>query len=1550
MVLIVVGQLTIVSQAVAGSDIYIPVEVQGLVTFNGVPAIGANVSATWYSTDGTLQVNYGDTFNFGGTYGPYGIACQPGRETILVATYNGFSSAPVVITPPVADFYTAPDLNIVVPAPVASFTGAPTGGDAPLTVAFDSSGSAGAISSYAWDFDNNGVTDSTAANPSHTYNMAGIYTVKLTVTAPGGSNTMTRTDYINVINPAVTPAFSASVRAGVAPLSVQFTDASTGSPTSWKWEYQTGAGSWTEFSSARNTTYSFVTAGVYSIRLTATNAVGSSAVTKTDYIAVSAGPKPLTTVTNGVVSGDLYIGAYQPVPWSNQSTAPGVKTFTQAYAVPAHTSVAWARLYAVVYAAGTDDRAGRATVSFDSNGDGVFETALGTEDLRIPATSGAEVYAVNDHVNRQYSDYMMWYDVTGLINAGTVNAKIVTENPGGSNFDGRLKTLTLVVAYSDGDLDQVYYWVNDGHDYQSSTGSAGSTGFATASLTAGIDAAQMVNVHLSSKDAAYTFNGVTYTGANPVSPYGSFVKNVWDVQSSVAAGADSTLAYTHAALSSFKTPLAALKVVYLAPPVAAFSVNKTLGSAPMTVQFDSSASTGVISSYVWDFDNDGVVDSMAANPAYTYSAAGVYTVKLTVTGPGGSDDEVKTAYVTVTDQPILSLVPSSGNVMLGTTKSYDVVIDKLPAGLAGFDVTVALGSPAIGTITGVTYPAWATFTNTGALPADSVRIVGVDTGNAVRAGNTNVKLATITISGDAAGMTAVNLGSAKIDEDGGGSLAFLTNPGSLLVYEPLVAGFTATPLTGTAPLTVQFTDASTGTPASWAWDFNNDGVTDSTAQSPSYTYNAWGVYTVKLTVTNQYMSDDEVKTGYVNVIITPPVAGFTTVPASGDAPLTVQFTDQSLRAATYAWDFDNDGTVDSTVASPTYTYSTPGVYTVKLTVTNAGGSDDEVKDSYITVRTPLPTAAFVANATAGYAPLTVQFTDQSLRAATYAWDFDNDGTVDSTVASPTYTYSTPGVYTVKLTVTNAGGSDDELKTSYVTAYAKPQVSITPSSQETMTGTTKTYNIVVDSLPRGLAGFDLTIGLDSPGIGEIVGVTYPSWVSFTQTTGMPGDSVRIRGLDANRQVGAGASNMVLVTVTVRGDAAGLTAITPGSIVMDDDDGNAVAPGVAGATLDVYPVLTAEFTANVTAGYAPMSVQFTDTSAGAPTSWAWDFNGDGVTDSTVQSPTYTYSTPGVYTVTLTASNSHMSDADVKTGYVAVFTMPHLSLVPSGLSVVTGSTRTYNIVADTLPNGLAGYDLVVSLGSPSIGEITNVSYPSWADLNMTVPPTPADSVRIVAVDLHSQVEAGATNVVLATITVRGDTPGTTTIALGNAYVDDDGALSAVPDLTGSSLTVFQPLAADFSATPLAGTQPLTVTFADLTTGTPGPNAWQWDFGDGITSALQNPSHVYATAGDYTVTLTATNAYNGDVMTKSQYIRVTPIVETFPDRTNLPADPDGDGLYEDVNGNGRLDFDDVVVFYQNMDWVRDNSRVGIAPYDFNGNGRIDFDDIVQLFQIILG
>lgn len=168
----------------------------------------------------------------------------------------------------------------------------------------------------------------------------------------------------------------------------------------------------------------------------------------------------------------------------------------------------------------------------------------------------------------------------------------------------------------------------------------------------------------------------------------------------------------------------------------------------------------------------------------------------------------------------------------------------------------------------------------------------------------------------------------------------------------VVADFSGDPTSGCAPLTVNFTDLSSGPVISWSWDFGNGGT--STAQNPSHEYTSAGTYTVNLTVTSEICSDTETKTDYITVS-TSPVADFAGDPTSGYAPLTVSFTDLSTNSPTsWSWDFGDGGT--STEQNPTHTYDTAGTYTVSLTASNACGSDIETKADYVTVTEAPPEA------------------------------------------------------------------------------------------------------------------------------------------------------------------------------------------------------------------------------------------------------------------------------------------------------------------------------------------------------------------------------------------------------------------------------------------------------------------------------------------------------------------------------------------------------------------------------------------------------------------
>lgn len=93
----------------------------------------------------------------------------------------------------------------------------------------------------------------------------------------------------------------------------------------------------------------------------------------------------------------------------------------------------------------------------------------------------------------------------------------------------------------------------------------------------------------------------------------------------------------------------------------------------------------------------------------------------------------------------------------------------------------------------------------------------------------------------------------------------VTITGYILQPTAPVADFSATPISGPAPLTVQFSDLSSGTPTEWNWDFENDGTIDSMAKNPSHVFTNPGTYSVYLSVANPYGSDIELKNNLITV-------------------------------------------------------------------------------------------------------------------------------------------------------------------------------------------------------------------------------------------------------------------------------------------------------------------------------------------------------------------------------------------------------------------------------------------------------------------------------------------------------------------------------------------------------------------------------------------------------------------------------------------------------------------------------------------------------------
>jgi PKD repeat protein len=236
------------------------------------------------------------------------------------------------------------------------------------------------------------------------------------------------------------------------------------------------------------------------------------------------------------------------------------------------------------------------------------------------------------------------------------------------------------------------------------------------------------------------------------------------------------------------------------------------------------------------------------------------------------------------------------------------------------------------------------------------------------------------------------------------------------VQDPPEAAFSFTVVTDTT--TVNFTDESTNAPAAWFWDFTNDGTFDSFDQNPTFNFPAFGTYNVRLRAQNA-AGFDEVVVAVEVPAPPPPVAGFNFAQISATtASASVQYTDQSTGLITSrAWDFDNNGTTDSTALNPIAAFSTGGTKTSVLRVTGPGGSDTETQFVQVTL-VPIANFTFAGQ---GAGTFTVAFTDTSANAPTqWLWQFGDGAT--ATTQNAIHTYADATQRTVNLTATNSAGS------------------------------------------------------------------------------------------------------------------------------------------------------------------------------------------------------------------------------------------------------------------------------------------------------------------------------------------------------------------------------------------------------------------------------------------------------------------------------------------------------------------------------------------------
>jgi|GEM_PF-2434226 len=699
---------------------------------------------------------------------------------------------------------------------------------------------------------------------------------------------------------------------------------------------------------------------------------------------------------------------------------------------------------------------------------------------------------------------------------------------------------------------------------------------------------------------------------------------------------------------------------------------------------------------------------------------------------------------------------------------------------------------------------------------------------------------------------------------------------------------------------IQFTDTSTdlfGIIVSWSWNFG-DGAT-STLRNPTHKYVDDGIYKVTLNITDDY-GKKSTKSEFITVENVPPVADFTYSPLNPTTDNTIIFTDTSTDSdgtiVSWSWNF-GDGTT-STLRNPTHKYIDDGEYTVILTISDDDGSTN-VKSKSIPVDRGSSFSGLVADFT--YLPLnpmtddTITFTDASTDSTgiivSWSWNFGDGAT--STLKNPTHKYDNKGTYTVTLSVTDNNGATD-VKSKSISVDTNVILSgpvadftyspLNPTTDDTIIFTdtsTDNYGIIVswswnfgDGATSNLRNpthkyvddgiYEVTLnvadnnGKNNAKSESITVKNVPPTADFTYdpTDPMTTDSIQFTDLstDPDGSVVSWSWNFgdgitsTLQNPTHKYAAEGAYTVT---LTVYDDDGamNEISHAVH------VGELVADFT------YSPLNpttnntIVFTDTSTdadGTIVSWSWSF-GDG-TASTLQNPTYKYADEGIYKVTLNITDNHGKNSD-KSEYITVENVPPVA----DFNYNPSNPKTTDAIQFT------------DLSTDSDGTIVSWFW-SFGD----------EATSTIQNPTHKYAAEGA-----YTVTLK--------------VTDDDGATNEI-----SKAVHVGDLVADFTYSPLNPTTANTIIFTDMSTDADGTIvSWSWNFGDGATSNLRNPTHKYADDGIYEVTLNVADN-NGKNNAKSESITV----ENVPPVAYFIYDPAKPKTTETIQFNDlSMDSDGTVV-----------------------------------------
>lgn len=660
-------------------------------------------------------------------------------------------------------------------------------------------------------------------------------------------------------------------------------------------------------------------------------------------------------------------------------------------------------------------------------------------------------------------------------------------------------------------------------------------------------------------------------------------------------------------------------------------------------------------------------------------------------------------------------------------------------------------------------------------------------------------------------------------------------------FGQLNAKFTSNIQSGCTPLIVSFQDQSTGNPTSWKWTLGNGSY--STNQNPVTTYFNPGVYTVKLVVQNSSGADSVIAASYITVYANPQVT-FSGSPTQGCFPLDVNFTNTSKAGSgtitDYLWDF-GDGNISTDIKAE-HIYTTPGTFDVTLKVTNSYGCTNALTNSdMVTINDGVNADFSLTSLDVCTTPATAIFRNNSEGSGSidYLWNFGDGQT--STLFSPSHKYNNSGTFHVLLTAQSAGGCTD-------TATMDVVIAIPTSSFKNTDATCSNQSIFFTN------------------------TSVPAPVSSTWYFGDGTKSTELNPEKIYTKTGTYTVKLVNTFSSACSDSITKT-ITIAS-----------GPSVSFKADDTVKCV------------APLNVNFTNTTTGNAVQYIWDF-GDGNT-SQAENPAHVYTKSGTFTVTLTAiSSSGCQNVFRKVDYInilpikitQILNLPDSGCIPLAvkpevqLNIITPIRKYTWDFGDGETSGLATPVYTYNKEGIYTVKVTIETVDGCTDtyiLNNAV--LIGHKPKADFTSLFDTVCANATIFFTNTSTngpitfLQWDNNAIQDSASGQIHYEnpsDTGyhTVRLIAFNYGCTDTLLKTKA--FYALPPIARMLVTLnctnkTLVNFTDTSIVDKIHKWDFGDGITDIIKNPTHVYASPGVYTINLYTQTGVCMDTATKTIHV----------------------------------------------------------------------------------